>query len=366
MPSHNSDKITYYCNSGNLPNCGFYRNILLMGLFTKKIGIDLGTVNTLVFVPGKGIVLNEPTVVALSGDSQTVLAVGVEAQKMVGRTPENIIAKKPMRDGVIADYRITEAMLRYFIQKSLGRFQLIRPEVLVTVPSGSSSTERRAVIDAAINAGAKAAYIVKEPVLAAIGANIPINSASGNLIMSVGGGTTEVAVISLGGIVTAYSKRVGGNKLDQAIIDFLKRKHNLAIGERTAERVKIEIGSALVVKDELFIGVRGRDIITGLPRNITIGTNEIAEAISERLKEIIQSVKFVLAQTPPELSADIMDKGIVLSGGTSLLRNFDELLVKATGVPAYVASEPLYCVAKGAGLVLENLELYKRSIMARR
>ena len=217
-----------------------------MGLFTKKIGIDLGTVNTLVFVPGKGIVLNEPTVVALSGDSQTVLAVGVEAQKMVGRTPENIIAKKPMRDGVIADYRITEAMLRYFIQKSLGRFQLIRPEVLVTVPSGSSSTERRAVIDAAINAGAKAAYIVKEPVLAAIGANIPINSASGNLIMSVGGGTTEVAVISLGGIVTAYSKRVGGNKLDQAIIDFLKRKHNLAIGERTAPKLKIENYSSFI------------------------------------------------------------------------------------------------------------------------
>ena len=337
-----------------------------MAIFTKKIGIDLGTVNTLVFIPGRGIILNEPTVVAISPDNNAVLAIGIEAQIMVGRTPENIIAKKPMRDGVIADYKITEAMLRYFIQKSLGRFQLIKPEVLVTVPSGSSSTERRAVIDATVNAGARAAYIVKEPVLAAIGANIPINSASGNLIMSVGGGTTEVAVISLGGIVTSHSRRVGGNKLDQAIIDYLKRRHNLAIGERTAERIKIEVGSALPLKDELHIGVRGRDILTGLPRNINIGTNEVVEAISERLKEIIQAVKLVLAQTPPELSADIMDKGIILSGGTALLRNFDELMVKATGVPAYVAEEPLFCVAKGAGLVLENLEFYKRSIMARR
>ncbi|MBI2635609.1 MAG: rod shape-determining protein [Parcubacteria group bacterium] len=337
-----------------------------MSFFTKKIGIDLGTVNTLVFIPKKGIILNEPTVVTLSSNGKTILAVGAEAQKMLGRTPENIIAKKPMRDGVIADYHITETMLRYFIQKSLGRFQLTRPDVLVTVPSGSSSTERRAVVDAAINAGAKAAYIVKEPVLAAIGANIPINSASGNLIVSIGGGTTEVAVMSLGGIVTSHSRRVGGNKLDQAIIDYLKRKHNLAIGERTAERIKIEIGSALPVKDELQISVRGRDILTGLPRNITIYTNELVEAISERLREIIQAIKLVLAQTPPELSADIMDKGIILAGGTALLRNFDELVVKTTGVLAYVAEEPLFCVAKGAGLVLENLEFYKRNITAKR
>lgn len=337
-----------------------------MTIFTKKIGIDLGTVNTLVFIPGRGIILNEPTVVAISPDNNAVLAIGAEAQTMIGRTPENIIAKKPMRDGVIAEYRITEAMLRYFIQKSSGRFQLIKPEVLVTVPSGSSSTERRAVIDATINAGARAAFIVKEPVLAAIGANIPINSASGNLIMSVGGGTTEVAVISLGGIVTSHSRRVGGNKLDQSIIDYLKRRHNLAIGERTAERIKIEVGSALPIKDELHIGVRGRDILTGLPKNINISTNEVVEAISDRLKEIIQAVKLVLSQTPPELSADIMDKGIILAGGTSLLRNFDELMVKATGVPAYVAEEPLFCVVKGAGLVLENLEFYKRSIVARK
>lgn len=337
-----------------------------MSLFTKKIGIDLGTVNTLVFIPGRGIILNEPTVVAISPDNNAILAIGAEAQTMIGRTPENIIAKKPMRDGVIADYRITEAMLKYFIAKSLGRFQLIKPEVLVTVPSGSSSTERRAVIDATVNAGARAAYIVKEPVLAAIGANVPINSASGNLIMSVGGGTTEVAVISLGGIVTSHSRRVGGNKLDQAIIDYFKRRHNLAIGERTAERIKIEIGSAIPLKNELHVGVRGRDILTGLPRNINIGTNEVTEAISDRLREIIAAVKLVLAQTPPELSADIMDKGIILSGGTVLLRNFDELMVKVTGVPAYVADEPLFCVAKGAGLVLENLEFYKKSVMARR
>lgn len=337
-----------------------------MGFITKKIGIDLGTVNTLVFIPGRGIILNEPTVVAISPDNNAILAIGIEAQTMIGRTPENIIAKKPMRDGVIADYRITEAMLRYFIQKSLGRFQLIKPEVLVTVPSGSSSTERRAVIDATINAGARAAFIVKEPVLAAIGANIPINSASGNLIMSIGGGTTEVAVISLGGIVTSHSRRVGGNKLDQAIIDYLKRRHNLAIGERTAEKIKIEIGSALAVKEELHIGVRGRDILTGLPKSINIGTNEIVEAVSERLKEIIQAAKLVLSQTPPELSADIMEKGIILSGGTALLRNFDELIIKATGVPAYIAEEPLFCVARGAGLVLENLEIYKKSITARK
>jgi len=337
-----------------------------MGLFTKKIGIDLGTVNTLVFIPNQGIVLNEPTVVAISLDTNSILAVGADAQTMIGRTPENIIAKRPMREGVIADYKITEAMLKYFIQKSLGKLQLIKPDVLVTVPSGSSSTEKRAVIDAIINAGARAAYIVKEPVLAAIGADIPINSPSGNLIMSVGGGTTEVAVISLGGIVTSNSKRVGGNKLDQSIIDYLKRRHNMAIGERTAERIKIEIGSALPIKEELSVSVRGRDIVTGLPRNITIGTNEIVEAISVRLKEIVQVVKLVLSQTPPELSADILDKGIILSGGTAMLRNFDELIVKATGVPAYVAEEPLFCVAKGAGLVLDNLELYKRSIMARR
>ncbi len=337
-----------------------------MALFSKKIGIDLGTANTLVFIPEKGVVLNEPTVVAISSDKKEVLAVGAEAQEMVGRTPDTIIASKPMKDGVIADYHVTESMLRYFIQKSLGRLQIFKPDVLVTVPGGSTSTERRAVIDATIHGGARAAFIVKEPVLAAIGAGIPINSASGHMIISIGGGTTEVAVISLGGIVTSASKRVGGNKLDQAIIDYLKRRHNLAIGERTAERVKIEIGSAVPMKEEMQAGVLGRDLISGLPKNITISTNEIAEAISERLREIIQTIRAVLAETPPELAADIMDKGLILAGGTALLRNLDELITQATGVPTYVADEPLLCVAKGTGIVLENLEFYKRSIMAKR
>ncbi|OGD30008.1 rod shape-determining protein [Candidatus Azambacteria bacterium RIFCSPHIGHO2_01_FULL_44_55] len=337
-----------------------------MGIFSKKIGIDLGTANTLVFILEKGIVLNEPTVVAISSDKKEVLAVGVEAQEMIGRTPDTIIASKPMKDGVIADYHVTESMIRYFIQKSLGRLQIFKPDVLVTVPGGSTSTERRAVIDATIHGGARAAFIVKEPVLAAIGAGIPINSASGHMIISIGGGTTEVAVISLGGIVTSASKRVGGNKLDQAIIDYLKRRHNLAIGERTAERVKIEIGSAVPIKEEMRVSVLGRDLISGLPKNITISTNEIAEAISERLREITQTIKAVLAETPPELAADIMDKGLILAGGTALLRNLDELITQATGVPTYVADEPLLCVAKGTGIVLENLEFYKRSIMAKR
>ncbi len=337
-----------------------------MAFFSKKIGIDLGTANTLVFIPEKGVVLNEPTVVAISSDKKEVLAVGAEAQEMIGRTPDTIIASKPMKDGVIADYHVTESMLRYFIQKSLGRLQIFKPDVLVTVPGGSTSTERRAVIDATIHGGARAAFIVKEPVLAAIGAGIPINSASGHMIISIGGGTTEVAVISLGGIVTSASKRVGGNKLDQAIIDYLKRRHNLAIGERTAERIKIEIGSACTMKEEMKVGVLGRDLISGLPKNITISTNEIAEAISERLREIVQTIKAVLAETPPELAADIMDKGLILAGGTALLRNLDELITQATGVPTYVADEPLLCVAKGTGIVLENLEFYKRSIMAKR
>ena len=337
-----------------------------MGIFSKKIGIDLGTANTLVFILEKGIVLNEPTVVAISSDKKEVLAVGVEAQEMIGRTPDTIIASKPMKDGVIADYHVTESMIRYFIQKSLGRLQIFKPDVLVTVPGGSTSTERRAVIDATIHGGARAAFIVKEPVLAAIGAGIPINSASGHMIISIGGGTTEVAVISLGGIVTSASKRVGGNKLDQAIIDYLKRRHNLAIGERTAERVKIEIGSAVPIKEEMRVSVLGRDLISGLPKNITISTNEIAEAISERLREITQTIKAVLAETPPELAADIMDKGLIIAGGTALLRNLDELITQATGVPTYVADEPLLCVAKGTGIVLENLEFYKRSIMAKR
>lgn len=335
-------------------------------MFLRKIGIDLGTANTLVYVPQKGVILNEPSVVAISLVENKVLAVGNDAKEMIGRTPDTIVASRPMRDGVIADYRITEAMLRYFINKAGGRFRFFRPEVMVSVPAGITSTERRAVVDATIQAGAKAAYVVKQPVLAAIGAGIPINSPSGNMIIDIGGGTAQVAVISLGGIVGATSVRVAGDKIDQAIADYMKRKYNLAIGERTSEEIKITIGSALPQKKEETMEVRGRDLMMGLPRTIEIRSNEITEAISDQLFEIVRAVKTVLHETPPELSADVIDKGMVMSGGTSLLRNLDELLTQATGVPAYVAEDPLLCVAKGAGIALDNLEAYKRSILSKR
>ena len=337
-------------------------------MFIKKIGIDLGTANTLVYVPGKGVIINEPTVVAISLDDNRILAVGNEAKEMLGRTPETIVASCPMKDGVIADYRVTEAMLRYFINKTAGTFRLFRPEVMVAVPAGITSTERRAVIDATLNAGAKAAYVVKEPVLAAIGARIPINEAAGHMIIDIGGGTSEVAVISLGGIVAWASARVGGNKIDQAITEHIRKKHNLAIGERMAEEIKVAVGSALPLssKDEEYFEVRGRDLITGLPKNVEIKTNEITEAITEQLREIVQTVKTVLQETPPELSADVMDKGMILSGGSARLRNMAELIEKAIGVPCYLAEDPELCVAKGAGIALEHLEVYKRSVMSKK
>lgn len=335
-------------------------------MFLKKIGIDLGTTNILVFIPHKGVVINEPSVVAVSVIDNSVLAVGIEAKEMVGRTPETIVVRRPLKDGVIADYRTTEAMLRYFINKASGRFRLFRPEVMVSVPAGITSTERRAVIDAAMRSGAKMAYLIKEPVLAAIGAGVPINEASGNMIVNIGGGTSEIAVISLGGIVSCSSIRIAGNKLDQVIIDYIKRKHNLSIGERTAEEIKIGIGSALHQKKEDSMEIRGRDLVTGLPKTIEITTNETAEAMTDQLKEIIRAIKGVISSTPPELCADIMDKGIVLSGGTSMLRNLDELIMKSTGVPAYVAQDALLCVAKGIGITLENLSVYKRSIMTKK
>lgn len=332
-------------------------------MFRKKIGIDLGTTNVLVYLPKKGVVINEPSVVAISLTDKKILAVGIEAKEMLGKTPDNIIASRPLKDGVIADYRTTEAMLRYFINKALGGFRILRPEVMVAVPAGITSTERRAVIDATMAAGAKAAYIIKEPVVAAIGANVPIGSPSGNMIIDIGGGTAEVAVISLGGIVASASTRIGGNKIDQAILEYTRRHHGLAIGERTAEDVKINIGSALPMEDPLTMEVRGRDMVTGLPRTITMTTNDIVEAISPALEGIIESIKEVLHNTPPELAADIIDKGIILSGGTSLLRNIDQLVSRATGVPAYVADDALFCVAKGTGIALDNLESYKRSIL---
>lgn len=333
-------------------------------MFVKKIGIDLGTANTLVHLPGKGIVINEPSVVAISLHEKIVLAVGDEAKEMIGRTPDTIIASRPLKHGVIADYKTTEAMLRYFINKALGGWRLFRPEVMVAVPAGITSTERRAVVDATIAAGAKAAYIIKEPIAAAIGANIPIASASGHMIIDLGGGTSEMAVISLGGIVANTSVRIGGNKLDTAIMEYTRRKYNLAIGERSAEEAKIEIGSALYLQKKMSMEVRGRDMVSGLPRTITITSDDITEAIQAELEGIISAVKTVLQNTPPELAADVIDKGIVLSGGSSLLRNMDRLIAQATGVPAYTADDALLCVAKGTGIALENLESYKRSILS--
>ncbi|MCX6745676.1 MAG: rod shape-determining protein [Candidatus Parcubacteria bacterium] len=335
-------------------------------MFRKKIGIDLGTTNILVYLPKKGVVINEPSVVAISTTDKKILAVGLEAKEMLGKTPDTIIASRPLKDGVIADYKTTEAMLRYFINKALGGLRFLRPEVMVAVPAGITSTERRAVIDATMAAGAKAAYIIKEPIVAAIGANIPIGSPSGNMIIDSGGGTTEVAVISLGGIVASASVRIGGNKLDQAILEYTRRNHNLAIGERTAEDIKINIGSALPLEEPLTMEVRGRDMITGLPRIITMTTNDVVEAIESQLEGIIETVKEVLQHTPPELAADVIDKGIIMSGGTSLLRNIDQLISKATGVPAYVVDDALFCVAKGTGIALENLEFYKRSILGQK
>ncbi len=334
-------------------------------MLLRKIGIDLGTANTLVFVPGKGIVANEPSVVAVSIADNRVLAVGNEAKEMVGRTPEMITAYRPLKDGAIADFQVTEAMLRYFINRVGPRIRFIKPDILVSVPAGVTSTERRAVNEAALKAGAKNAYVVKEPVLAAIGAGIPINSPSGNMILNIGGGTTEVAVISLGGVVACHSARVGGNRIDNAIAQYIKKRHGLAIGDRTAEEVKIAVGSALPQIKEDYAEVRGRDLMGGLPKTIRISTNEISEAVQEELREIINAVKVVLRETPPELSADIMDKGIVLSGGTSLLRNLDKLISKTIGVPCYVAEEPLLCVVKGAGTALENLDNYKRAVLGK-
>lgn len=334
-------------------------------MFVNRIGIDLGTANILVFVPKRGVVINEPSVVAVSLDDNKILAVGSEAKEMLGKTPENIFASRPVKNGVIADYRITEAMIRYFINKVSGRVRLFKPEVIISVPAGITSTERRAVIDATIQAGAKSAYVVKEPILAAIGAGIPINTASGNMIIDVGGGTSEVAIISLGGIVAFSSVRVGGDRLDQAISEYIKKKHSVAVGERNSEEIKINIGSATLVSEDVFIEVRGRDLVTGLPKTIKIGSNEITEAMQDELAEIIRAVKNVLQNTPPELSSDVIDRGMVLSGGGALLRNLDKLISQATGVPCYVADDPLLCVAKGTGAILNNLDMYKRSVITK-
>lgn len=333
-------------------------------MFSKKIGIDLGTTTVLVYVPKRGIIIHEPSVVAVSKIDKSVLAVGKEAKDMLGRTPDTIVARRPLKDGVIADYRTTEAMLRYFINKALGGVRLFRPEVMIAVPGGITSTERRAVIDAALSAGAKAAYIIKQPIVAAIGANIPIGSPNGHMIVEIGGGTTEMAVISLGGIVASTSVRIGGVKFDQAIMEHIRRTYNLAIGERTAEDIKIRCGSAMYLQEKLRMDVKGRDMLTGLPKIIEVTSDDVTEAIQPLLEGVIAALKDVLNQTPPELSADVMDKGIVISGGSAQLRNLDRLISEATNVPTYVAEDPQLCVARGTGLALENLEAYKRSLFS--
>jgi rod shape-determining protein MreB len=333
-------------------------------MLIKKVAIDLGTTNVLVHVPKRGIVINEPSVVAISKDDRKVLAVGIEAKEMVGRTPDTIIAERPLKDGVIANYRTTEAMLRYFINKAIGGVRLFRPEVMIAVPAGITSTERRAVIDAAMAAGARAAYIIKEPIVASIGADIPIGSASGNMVIDIGGGTAEIAVISLGGIVSCGSVRIGGIRFDQSIAEYIRRKYGLALGERSAEKVKIKVGSAMFMDKPLTMEVKGRDVVSGLPRIVKISSDDTTEALQHDMEGLIDAVKDVLYNTPPELSADVMEKGIVMTGGSSLLRNLDELISQATGVACYVADEPLLCVAKGTGIALENLDSYKRSITA--
>ena len=335
-------------------------------MLSKRIGIDLGTANTLVYLVGEGIVLNEPTVVAVTAEENRVVAVGREAKDMLGRTPGNIVAMRPLRDGVIADYTITEAMLAYFIDKAAGKSRFFKPEVMVCIPSGVTQVERRAVLDATMSAGAKVAYLIDEPLAAAIGAKIPIAQAAGHMVVDIGGGSTESAVISLGGVVVHHSVRVGGNKIDEAIANFTKKKFNLLIGERTSEEIKINMGNALIddkkASEEKKIEIRGRDTVTGLPRTIELTEGLVNEAIYPVLIDIIQAVKGVLEQTPPELASDIIDKGVVMSGGTSLLNNFDKLMTRVTGVPCHVAEDALLCVVRGTGVALENIELYKRSI----
>lgn len=334
---------------------------------SKRVGIDLGTANSLVYLAGSGIVLNEPTVVAISTDDNRVLAVGNEAKEMLGRTPGNITASRPLRDGVIADYIITEAMIRYFLDKVTGKNRLFKPEVMVCAPAGVTSVEKRAILDATLSAGAKIAFLIDEPLAAAIGAKIPIANPSGNMIIDIGGGTAEAAVICLGGVVVHSSVRVGGNKIDEAIQAFVRKKHDLIIGERMAEEVKIKIGSATKLKPSELITmeIRGRDAFTGLPKTYLLNSDDVTAAIGEVLQKIVGAAKTVLEQVPPELASDIIDKGIVMSGGTSQLRNLDKLMTTELGVPCALAENPLLCVALGTGMALENLDLYKRSVSKR-
>ncbi|MFP4661334.1 MAG: rod shape-determining protein [Halanaerobiales bacterium] len=329
--------------------------------FSRDLGIDLGTANTLVYVKGKGVIIREPSVVALRDNKEDVLAVGDEAKNMIGRTPGNIIAVRPMKDGVIADFDVTETMIRYFITKAHKRSRLVRPRIIICVPSGVTEVEKRAVLDAATHAGAREAYTIEEPMAAAFGAGLPVHEPTGNMVVDIGGGTTEVAVISLGGIVSSRSIRVGGDEMDESIIHYIKKKYKLMIGERTAEEIKTEIGSALNHEsiEETVKDVRGRDLVTGLPKTLEITSKEIRDALQEPVTSIVDAVKYTLEQTPPELSADIMDRGIVLTGGGALLKGLDKLLIKETQMPVHLAEDPLDCVVKGTGIVLEEIKTLK-------
>ena len=331
---------------------------------SQDMGIDLGTANTLVHVKGKGIVIREPSVVAVQKDTNDVLAIGSEAKRMIGRTPGNIVAIRPLKDGVIADFDITQAMLKFFIRKAIGNKTFVRPRVVVGVPSGVTAVERRAVLDATIQAGAREAYLIEEPMAAAIGAGLPVQEATGNMVVDIGGGTSEVAVISLGGIVVSRSVRIGGDKMDEAIVQYIKKRYNLLIGERTAEEIKIAIGTAMRVENPDTMDIRGRDLVTGLPKTLNIDANQIQEALSEPVAGIVEAVRGTLERTPPELSADIMDRGIVMTGGASLLRNLDNVLSKETGMPVYVSDSALSCVALGTGIAVEHVDIYKKGFMA--
>lgn len=328
------------------------------------MGIDLGTANTLVHVKGKGVVITEPSVVAIQSDTGKILAVGEEAKQMIGRTPGNIIAIRPMKDGVIADFDVTQAMLKYFISKTLGQRTLIRPRVVISIPTGCTTVEERAVREAALQGGAKEAYLIEEPMAAAIGAGLPVHEPTGNLIVDIGGGTTEVAVISLGGVVTAKSVRVAGDNMDDAIIQHLKKSYSLLIGERTAEDIKTSVGSAILDGPEEFYEVRGRDLVTGLPKTIQVSSVEIHEALAETLEAIVDGIKVCLERTPPELASDIMDRGIVMAGGGALLKGLDKLISRETNMPVYVCEDPLLAVARGTGKVLENIDVLKRVLIA--
>ncbi len=333
-------------------------------MFTRDIGIDLGTANTLVHMKGKGIVMREPSVVAINNNSGEVLSVGLEAKNMIGRTPGNITAIRPMKDGVIADFQITQGMLKYFIRKAMGRNMLVRPRVVVCVPSGVTEVEKRAVIDATLHAGAKEAYLIEEPMAAAIGAKLPVEEPSGSMVVDIGGGTSEVAVISLGGIVVSRSLRIAGDELDDAIVHYVKKEYNLMIGERTAEDIKMRIGSAYPLETETKHNISGRDLVTGLPKDLSISSEEIREALAEPVNAIVDSIKYTLEKTPPELAADIMERGIMLTGGGALLKGLDKSIYEETGIPVNIAEFPLDCVVLGTGRVLDEIEILKNVLIS--